>query len=143
MKKKPIFLLAVAVVIVLCIAFFHPIVRWNNHKLQSSITSLETGTVNWNDVVPFTWEAVYTFDPYTSVAEIEKTIGFSSRSIQETVSEGMVQLLFVKDKRVVASVCGYSDQLGYSVDFEGKILFEENARFTVTNEGGIVELKKQ
>ena len=49
---------------------------------------------------------------------MEKATGFSSPSIQETVSEGMVQLLFVKEGRVVASVCGYAERLGYQIRFD-------------------------
>lgn len=143
MKKRTIFTIAVVVVLVLAVSVFHPIVRWNNHKLQKAVQSLEADVVNWNDVVPFDWETVYTFDPYTTIEEIEKTIGFSSRSIQETVNEGMVQLLFVKDKRVVASVCGYPDQLGYAVSFQDKIEYTDAAQFIVTVQDGIVLLSKK
>lgn len=62
---------------------------------------------------------------------MEKATGFSSPSIQETVSEGMVQLLFVKEGRVVASVCGYAERLGYQIALTGKIVAGENRVFFV------------
>lgn len=61
---------------------------------------------------------------------MEKAIGLSSPSIQETVSEGMVQLLFVKEGRVVASVCGYAERLGYQIAFTGKIVAEKTGCFS-------------
>lgn len=143
MKKRTIFSLVIVVVLVLAVSVFHPIVRWNNHKLQKAVQSLEAGVVNWNEVVPFAWDAVYTFDPYTTTEQIEETIGFSSRSIQETVNEGMVQMLFVKDKRVVASVCGYPDSLGYAVSFQDKITYADNAQFIVAVQDGIVLLNQK
>lgn len=64
------------------------------------------------------WESVvYTFEPYMSKEKIEHVIGFKSNLIQETVSEGMVQLLFIKGSFAVASVCGYGGNLDIALTF--------------------------
>lgn len=142
MKKKRIF--KTIVVICLTIAFYaaigNPIVLVNNERLKRSVTAVNTQNVELNNVVPFEWDAVYTFEPYASKEEIEEIVGFKSNAIKETVSEGMVQLLFVEDQKVVSSVCGYQSGLGYSIDFFGKILYTDNAVFSVEKDSGIVRL---
>lgn len=123
-------------------------VAWHNRQLKKAIMAIDTSvpTVSFNVVVPFSWEAVYTFEPYLSKAEMAEIIGFNSRALSETVSEGMTQLVFVRGRAVVASVCGYPDNLGYSVwldNWDGpaaKVTFAEEAVFSVDAIDGIVSL---
>ncbi len=53
-------------------------------------------------------------------------------------------MLFAKDDKVVASILGYSSNLGYSIDFTSKegwqVAFAENAQFDVIKADGIVTL---
>lgn len=146
MKRKQIMTVMITIVVLFAVYFIigNPVVAYHNHKLKLAITSIEDKeTVTLNEVVPFHWNIVYTFDPYTSKEEIQKTIGFSSNAIQESVSEEMVQLLFVRGETVVASVCGYANHLGYNIVFDGSVRFEENAAFTVSTASGFVELVEQ
>ena len=132
-----------AAVLLIALAYLfigNPVVAINNSKLKASITSISSERVELNDVAPFAWDAVYTFQPYADRSEIEETIGFKSNSIQETVSEGMVQLLFVKGERVVASVCGHAGALGYRIEFPDRIVAGEHAGFDVKTEDAIVVL---
>ena len=143
MKKKIVW---AVVFIAMCVAVFgSPVIRINNHRLKKAVTALETGqTVTLNDVVPFEWEAVYTFSPYTSEEEIEKAIGFKSRYIvANNVNEGMVHLIFTKGEKVQAAVLGYADNLGYYIDFFPKVEYGENAEFTVTQSREFVHLIKE
>jgi len=149
MKKRPFVVVGVlaAALGLGCAVMGNPVVAIHNRELRKAVTSVSgTGTVSLNEVVPFDWDTLYTFSPYTSEAEIEKAIGFRSGSIQETVSEGMVQLLFVKDKAVTASVCGYPENLGYSISFPcfpESVSRTDNALFSVDNAAGVTALKKQ
>ena len=117
----------------------NPVVFVHNHQLKSAITSIseDTDAITLNEIVPFQWDTVYTFEPYATREEIAEIIGFDSSSIRETVSEGMVQLLFVKDHKVTSSVCGYA------VGFFDRVDYEENAVFSVKREDGLVILVKQ
>ncbi len=146
MKKNGIRSLFVIALVLLSgyLLIGNPIVFWHNWELKRSIQSIEPErkTVAFNDLVPFEWDRVYTFAPYTSKKEIAEVIGFHSRSIRETVSEGMVQLLFVKDHFVTASVCSHVDSLGYQVDFSGSISREEKAVFEVIPEEGWTVLRR-
>ncbi len=119
----------------------HPVVRWNTSRLKAAVRATEEDVVTLNQVVPFGWDAVYTFAPYDSKEEIEDIIGFSSSAVQENwISEGMVHLLFVKDQTVVASVLGYADKLGYDIVFSNKVTREEKAPFRVERKGDITRL---
>lgn len=132
--------------------FSDPMVSLNNRMLQKEIKALpeETTEVALNDLVPFEWDELYTFAPYTTKEEIEQTIGLQSRAIEAATSEGMVQLIFVNGSRekVMASVCALPDALGYQFDFSQatwdgdycKLTPADNAVFTKSNrmDGGIV-----
>lgn len=120
----------------------NPIVLINNKKLENSIKSIQSDNIKLNEVVPFEWDVVYTFEPYASKESIEKIIGFKSNSIKENnINEGMVHLLFVKGEKVMASILGYSKNLGYSLDFPSKVTFVENAQFNVSIIDNIVKLE--
>lgn len=111
----------------------NPVVYVNNQKLENSIKSIDSETIELKEVVPFDWDVVYTFEPYSSKVSIEEIVGFKSVDIKENnINEGMVHLLFVKDKKVVASILGYSTKLGYHLDFPSKVTFSENPQFNVT-----------
>ena len=132
------------------IAFYlllgNPAIWYKNQKLKQSLTALEDHTtVSLNAVVPFSWDTLYAFGPYQSREEIEEIIGFHSSAIKENmINEGMVHLLFVKDKHVAASILGYADSLGYQIDFTKKssptITWGEDARFSVSKAEGITSL---
>lgn len=144
--KKKIWIMAASILAVLMIGYCimgNPSIAYHNHCLKQSIRAISKTEATLNEIVPFEWDTVYTFPPYTSRAEIEKTIGFKSSSIKETVSEGMVQLLFVKDRKLSGSVCGYAENLGYRIEFRDKVEYKENAVFVVSREEDIVLLKKR
>lgn len=144
MKKK--IKIAVIILALIGVAGYyltgHPVVFINNAKLKNSMQSIENQTVHLNDIVPFQWDTLYTFEPYSSEEEIEEIIGFKSAAIKENIiNEGMVHLLFVKGDRVVASIPGYDSKSGYRIDFtvkEGRrVTFAENAQFNVTKSDGV------
>ena len=140
MKKKIVW---AVVFIAMCVAVFgSPVIRINNHRLKKAVTALEAGqTVTLNEVVPFEWDAVYTFSPYTSEEDIEKTIGFKSRDIvANNVNEGMTHLIFTKGEKVKAAVLGYPTALGYRIDFFKKVSYDRNILFTVAEKNDFIEL---
>ncbi|MGG0668285.1 hypothetical protein [Sporosarcina koreensis] len=73
-----------------------------------------------SDVTPFKWDIVYSFDPYTSKDTIYKTVGYMWDNISETVSEGMNQLVFINDEKVVCYVYGYPENNGYGIYFNSE-----------------------
>lgn len=142
--KKMITITIVALVLLGWLLVGNPAAALRRYRLKQAVSQLETGElVTLDALVPFDWEKVYTFPPYTSKAQMEETIGFKSDSIQETVSEGMVQLLFVNKNTVTACICGYADALGYSITLEDAVDNGEGILFRVEHRGNIVELTQQ
>ena len=53
-----------------------PVVAWHNDRLKRRILLLKTGdVVTLETLVPFPWERVCTFAPYTGKHQIEEQIG--------------------------------------------------------------------
>ncbi len=147
---------AVLVLIMGWYALSDPMVSLNNRMLQKEIRAIpeQTAEVALNDIVPFEWTEMYGFGPYTSREYIEQTIGLQSKSIGESVNEGMVQFIFVNSSRemVMASVCGYPENLGYTFSLLGaeqdggegdayyRLTPSDNAVFDKTVENGVTVL---
>lgn len=89
---------------------------------QWAAQAQEGDRISLRELTPFSWNWVYTFDPYTTKDEMEQVIGCSGKDLSETVNEGMVQLVFVDydkdlgENRVVCDICGYGSNLGYGVN---------------------------
>ncbi len=138
----------VLVILALCAVGYavvgNPAVARHNRQAKAALAAVEDGeTVTLNEVIPFTWDRVYTIAPYTSREEIAGIIGFDSPDIQENnVSEGMVHLLFVKDGKVTASILGYDETLGYRIEFPSVVTFEEKTPFLASKADGIVTLNR-
>ena len=145
MKKRILFaFFSIAVILIVGERMFgSPLVKYNNYHLKQNIQTISASEVTLNAVVPFEWDTVYTFPPYTSKAKIEKTIGFESNEIKETVNEGMVNLLFVKGNTVTGSICDYPKNLGYSIEFKDKVKFKDNVVFEVNIQDGMASLTKK
>ncbi len=128
-------------------------VKRNNRNLKEAILNITQDQIDFNAVVPFEWTAVYTFDPYLPSEMQEEIMGIRSDDLVESVSEGMVHLVFVNKDEVVSCICAYPDALGYSVNLRGegidykmlninykKLTYSEDAIFTVKNLSDMVSL---
>lgn len=151
MKKRSLLTVLVVLVALVIAGYFfvgYPVVAIHNNQLKKAVTSIkDSQTVTLNEVVPFEWDTVYTFKPYETKENIEKVIGTKSSSIKETVNEGMVSIVFVKDNKVTASVADYPSNLGYEIYFDGSVSYKDNKIFLVENsigeETNIVKLTLQ
>lgn len=144
--KKIVWLMIIAVAVMLAINYFqneNPVTSYNNYRLKQNICAISKTEVTLNEVVPFEWDAVYTFDAYATRSEIEETIGFESNAIQDTVDIGRVYLLFVKDDAICGSVYEYPENLGYNIDFNYKVEFEDKVLFDVRKRYDIVTLTRK
>lgn len=148
MKKRIIAIAGVllAVIVCVCVYWANPVLRYHNsqvNKVMEQLREKDGEEISLNEVIPFSWDAVYTFTPYTSKQVIEERIGFSSNIITETVNEGMTQLIFVKDKKVVAFICEYSDKLGYNIEFTDCIKKSDGVVFEINVTESQVQLKEK
>ena len=74
--------------------FGDPRIYLNNAKLKKAQSTLDSGSATLEEIVPFEWTSVYTFDPYTSIDHIEWVTGSKSPALKESVSEGMTHVVF-------------------------------------------------
>lgn len=91
----------------------------NSDLLKEEVLSIEQSveTVNLKDITPFEWDLAYSFDPYTPKDTIYETVGYKWDNISETVSEGMNQIVFLKDEKVICYLYGYPQNNGYGIYF--------------------------
>lgn len=154
-KKLPwIFASVIITAVLFSLLIGDPVVYVNNARLKAALANLPQGTVTLEDAVPFHWTTVFTFDPYTPLKVIQKATNSDSPALNESISEGMTQLVFVHNGRVVCSVCAYSQSVGYDVTFRGgpyttypysdggysRIEYGDGVPFTVAREAGFVHL---
>ncbi|MFJ7935810.1 hypothetical protein [Sporosarcina sp. NPDC096371] len=107
------------------------------------------GEVDLTTFTQFEWDEVYSFTPFVSKEVIYETIGYQWDDISETVSEGMNQIVFVKDGKVVCYIYGYPDNNQFGLYFEGAnhnnvatILYAaDHPIFDVTKSGEVVYLR--
>lgn len=125
MKYKKTIVL-VGIIVILIILFKKDLWEKNEDLLQEEVKSIQQSveTINLKEVTPFEWDKVYSFSPYTPKETIYETVGYKWDRIQETVNEGMNQIVFVKDGEVVCYVYGYPSNAGYGISVSGETLSE-------------------
>ena len=104
--------------------------------------------VNLSTFTPFEWDYAYSFDPYVPKESIYETIGYKWDHISETVSEGMNQIVFMKDGKVVCYLYGYPENNKFGIYFDGTdhtgnasiLRVEDHAIFDVKKNGDVVYL---
>jgi len=153
MRKNNVILGVVGIFIVITISvviIFNPFKKdvWdiNADKFKESC-NLISGDEDIEDLskfTPFKWDTVYSFYPYTSKEKIYETIGYKWDDISEIVNEGMNQIVFVVDGKVICYFYGYPEnmKLGFNFgEYKGsyiKLTSEQKPRFKITvSEKGI------
>ncbi|MGO1042107.1 metallophosphoesterase [Clostridioides difficile] len=75
-------------------------------EFYGSLLSLDSKTkeISLGKVLPFKWDKLYVFEPYTPVETIYKTVGYKWRNIIPTDSEDMVQMVFMSNKKPICYI---------------------------------------
>ncbi|SET71479.1 hypothetical protein SAMN05216389_12249 [Oceanobacillus limi] len=146
MKKIKFFVLLIIslpVIIVLINILDKDVWDENARLLKQEIVAIDESveTVDLKNITPFEWDVVYSFDPYTPKEEIYEQVGYKWDSISETVNEGMNQIVFMKDGKVVCYVYGYPSNNGFGISFKPSSLHEDNnLQFRVSSNEGVTYL---
>lgn len=145
-KKKKIIYTAgmVIIAIVVFIILLKPVKEdiWdkNANKLISSFHAIsgDADIEDLNEFIPFEWDELYSFAPYIPTDTIYEVIGYQWDNISASVSEGMNQIVFVHDGKVVCYLYGYPENVKLWFDFgeyKGshiKLTPNQNLHFTTT-----------
>ena len=125
----------------------------NAELLKQEVLSIGESVemINLSDVTPFEWDVVYSFAPYTPKDTIYETVGYKWDSISETVNEGMNQIVFLNDGKVVCYLYGYPENNGYGIYLTGKnnmgvpsasvLSVEDDLTFQVIKSDNVIYLK--
>lgn len=123
-SKKTVFIMALGIICLAVMVNLLKIDLWDQNEalLKEKVLSMRDSveSINLMELTPFEWDVVYSFHPYTPKEDIFKTVGYKWDAISETVNEGMNQLVFIKDGKVVCYVFGYPENNGYGISFEGQ-----------------------
>lgn len=120
-SKKTVAIIAIVILFIVILINLLKKDLWdvNSELLKEEVLSIgqSVETVNLTNVTPFKWDVAYSFDPYTSKDTIYETIGYKWDNIRGTVNEGMNQIVFLKDGKVVCYLYGYPENNGYGIYF--------------------------
>lgn len=105
---------------VLMFTILQPTPEWKTnarqlHKSFDIISGNKARIDNFLGFTHFQWNTLYSFAPYTPEQTIYNVVGYKWDNISSTVSEGMNQVVFLKDGKVVCYIDGYPDK--YKVYF--------------------------
>ena len=113
--------LVIAIVVVSVISI--NIVNYNslaskNIRNLERILSENINNVNGNvkNLITIDYDKMYVFQPYQSLDEMERQIGFPYSKLKQGLNEGVNNILFVKDKEPVAYLFGGSSNTGYFIN---------------------------
>ncbi|AYE34014.1 hypothetical protein [Clostridium septicum] len=122
----------------------------NSLILEKQLLSLaeKSDIIKLSDITSFKWDKAYSFSPYTTKETIYETIGSQCNSINESISEGMNHLVFLKNGEVVSYLYGYPDEIGYYISFDssfykdgvGVISYDEDIKFKISIKNDILNL---
>lgn len=113
-------LVILGIVVVLLSSKINSKLSMNTLSLEKSLkdNQLETGMVK--DLINFEYDYIHIFAPYQSKKSMEKQIGFKLFHLQESTSEDMVNILFVKNKEARAYIYGRTREDGYILELDHK-----------------------
>jgi hypothetical protein len=152
MKKKSVIWGSVGIIIIITILIIvNPFKKdvWDinaeNFKYSFQPISGDSVIDDLSEWTPFEWDTLYSFKPYTTKEKIYETVGYKWNDISETVSEGMNQIVFIKNGKVVCYLYGYpkDNKLGFNFGkYEGsyiKLTSEQKLSFktTISGENGV------
>ncbi len=69
-------------------------------------------------LIPFEWDEAYIFKPYIDKKSIREIIKCSPKVYRSSVSESDSQIYFIKGNKVVASINGNYENLGFYIDYD-------------------------
>ena len=116
---------------------------WEKNALEFSnaldtISGYQPVVTDLTDFTTFEWDQLYSFQPYFPKEKIAEIVGYMWTDINETVSEGMNQVVFLNEGEVVCYIYGYPDKYNVYFDFgyhrEGYLLLNlrDKTKFIIT-----------
>jgi hypothetical protein len=74
------------------------------------------------DLITINYDKLYVFEPYESVEEMERQLGFKYTKLKEVYSKGQMNMVFVKENKIVAYLYQFDS---YYIDIPKDIYSKE------------------
>lgn len=75
-KKQWKIFFGILILVLIGVFVCNPVLRYRNHELSDALQTLSYKTdATLEEVMPFEWDYVYRFTPYTLKEDMEKTMG--------------------------------------------------------------------
>lgn len=106
-------------------------IAYQNDQLKKALRSVQEEQIFLEEKVPFAWDEAWHFSPYMSKKEMRSfmQLPLAENHLCELYTEGATQIFFLKEKKLVASLCGFPEDLGFSVQLpELSLAKQENRR---------------
>lgn len=145
-RKRNIIILAIVllgVLILTCFMIRNRSMAKKNGELFSNRMIKVSEEMILDEVVPFEWDKAYSFFPYEDINTIEATIGFSDSLLRESLDDDYVNLVFVKDKKIVAFVYGGVNDIGYRINFDNPTVYGTGKRYRTEIKDGILHFTEK
>lgn len=112
-------------------------------ELLCKISSLKSTDkeIHLNEVTPFQWDKAYVFDTNTNIERIYEIIGYKWQSIISKEKDSELQMVFIKDGKVVCYLYGDMNRIGISVNFD-KASYKDGIIEIYPNKNDKFEIKK-
>lgn len=90
------------------------------NELMYKIADIKRGTkeINLKEITPFEWDRAYVFDKNTTIEEIYEKVGYKWKSLAQQEKGYELQMVFMKDEKVVCYLIGDVDKMGISMKFD-------------------------
>lgn len=143
MLTKMVF--GLAIVIPLWLYYLAPgnLSRQNALLLKEAIEEQTQREVMLIDLVPFEWDRLYLFDPYTTKGEMIKKTKVLSPLFRDMYYEEIRNIVFIKGNKVVCNIRGVPTVIGY--DFllqKNQVYAEEVVRLRIVKKEDYIELQE-
>ena len=162
MKKQ--IALIIGIIILVCnltSCKYHSLSAEDEAKIKENTDSFHTNlikectdykTIALKDITPFEWDKVFLFRTYYPKEDIIKKVGINWSEITDTLSEGITNMIFMKDEKIVCYYLGYNYHPSYGSrnsetsywfgDENLELDINDNPKFTITGiYGSTIELQ--
>lgn len=94
------------------------VLEWRmNQKVQKALQPLQTGDeVTFAEILPIAWTEMYVFEPYTPKEVASEAVGQKIKGYRESVNDGTLQLVVLRDDKIVYYASGYPSHYGYVIN---------------------------
>lgn len=136
-NKKLIGLVSLIICSLILVIYINPIYLVRNKMLINNIEKVSNKKIiTLEELIPFDFDSVYLFEPYSYKKDIEKEIGFKSRFIKDNYTDNLgTELIVVKNNEVISSVFIKLEKNGFIIEglvYSNKMDKNDNVLFEVT-----------